>query len=296
MSAVGGGSSRESSGSPVEVAVAAARRLGLDVARGEVLAERSNAMVALEPVGIVARVAMDVRLAARAGHDARGAYAREVAIARRLAAGGAPVLAPSELVPPGPHDVGGRLVSFWPRLYGVRQARPEAAGRALRACRAALDQVSDLPVLWLLDEAAQLARQGPVAGALGGEAGDLAKQLDDERAALAELPLVAVHGDAGLGNALEVEGRVLWVDWEDAMLAPVLWDAACLAATSLVFGETADAHAALSGLGVDPDDPELARLVRVRVLQMVPWSALVVARGGRSRARLERRLAWLRER
>jgi len=277
----------------IEVAVAAARRVGLSVENAEVLAERSNAIVALEPAGVVARVAMDVRLTARAGHDVRGAYAREVEIARHLAARGAPVLAPTDLVPPGPHEVMGRLVSFWPRLRSARQADPAAAGRALGACRAALDEVSDLPVLWLLDEAAQLARQPPVVDVLGEQAEAVAEQLEREQEALTELPLVAVHGDAGLGNALETEGEVLWVDWEDAMLAPVLWDAACLAATSIVFGQRGDAHAALDGLSVDPADPLLARLIRLRVLQTVPWSALAVARRQKGGDRLARRLAWL---
>lgn len=64
------------------MALAAARRLSSHVAHAEVPAERSNAMVALEPAGVVARVAMDVRLTARAGHDVRGAYTREVEVAR----------------------------------------------------------------------------------------------------------------------------------------------------------------------------------------------------------------------
>jgi len=261
--------------------------------RGEVLAQRSNAIVALEPAGVVARVAMDVRLVARTEHVAREAYAREVAVAGRLEALGAPVLGPTKHVPPGPHAVGGRLVSFWPRLRDPRPASPEAAGRALRACRGALDRVSDLPPLWLLDEAAWLGRQPTVRDVLGPRANGLAQQLEGERETLAQGRLVSVHGDAGLANALEVDGRVLWVNWEDAMRAPVLRDAACLAATSIVFGEHARAHAALHGLSVDPTDSELQRLIRVRVLQTVPWSALVVARGATSRSRLDQRLAWL---
>jgi hypothetical protein len=62
-------------------------------------------------------------------------------------------------------------------------------------------------------------------------------------------------------------------------------------ATTLVFGEQDRAHAALRGLGVDTADPE--RLIRVRVLRTVPWQALVVARGVRSRSRLDQRLTWL---
>jgi hypothetical protein len=278
---------------PVEAAVAAARRLGLDVRRAEVLAERSNAIVALEPAGIVARVAMDVRLASRAVPAAREAYAREVAIAGFLAQRGAPALAPTDLVAPGPHESGGRLVSFWPRLPTAPTAEPGAAGRALRACRAALDHFTALPALWLLDEAAELARQPAVSEVLGRRARAVAEQLEHERAVLADWRLVPVHGDAGLSNAIEADGRVLWLDWEDAMQAPELWDAACLAATPLVFGERDRALAALHAAGVDPADPALERLIRVRVLQIVPWSALTVARGRRSRARLDQRLAWL---
>ena len=288
-----GQADRAGRASAVDAAIAAARHVGLEVLRAEVLAERSNAIVALEPADVVARVAMDVRLAARAGSAVRAAYTREVEVARRLAGLGAPVLAPSDVVPAGPHQAGGRLVSFWPRLRDPRPAAPEAAGRALRACRVALDQISDLPVLWLLGEAADLARQPAVAAVLGPRAEDVAQQLEREHAALARGQLAAVHGDAGLGNALEVDGQVLWIDWEDAMRAPALWDAACLAATPLVLGDAAGARAALHGLGVDPADADLVRLIRVRVLQTVPWSALVVARGAKGRDRLERRLAWL---
>lgn len=277
----------------MDAAIAAAQQAGLEVRQAEVLAERSNAIVALEPAGVVARVAMDVRLAARADGAARGAYAREVELARRLASLGAPVLAPTDDVPAGPHYAGGRVVSFWPRLRDARRAAPDDAGRALRACRAALDQIPDLPVLWLLSEAADLARLPAVADVLGPRAEPVARELERERAAGAGGQLVAVHGAAGLGNALEVDGKVLWIDWEDAMRAPARWDAACLAATSLVFGDDASAHAALHGLGVDPTDSDLQPLIRLRVLQTVPWSALVVARGAKGRDRLARRLAWL---
>jgi phosphotransferase family enzyme len=291
---VKGGTCEQRISSPAEVAVGAARWLGLNVGRAVLLAERSNAIVALEPYEIVARVAMDVRLAARTAPAAREAYVREVAVAGRLAALGAPVLPPSDLVPPGPHEWGGRLVSFWPRLRDARAAEPTAAGRALRECRAALDEVCSLPSLWLFDEAAELTRHPSVMKILGPRADDVREQLQRERQTLAMAPLVSVHGDAGLGNAVEVNGAILWLDWEDAMAAPVLWDAACLAATSLVFGEHDAARAALTGLGVDPADPDLARLIRARVLQIVPWSALLVARGGTtSRDRLDQRLAWL---
>jgi hypothetical protein len=76
------------------------------------------------------------------------------------------------------------------------------------------------------------------------------------------------------------------------MLRLALRDAACMDATALVFGEQDRAYAALRGLGVDPN-PELEWLIRVRVLQTVAWSALVFARGAKSRSWLDHRLAWL---
>jgi hypothetical protein len=179
-----------------------------------------DAIVALEPAGVVARVAMDVRLAARAGVTVREAYTREVDVARRLVSVGAPVLGPTTSVAPGPHPAGGRLVSFWPRLRDARPAAPDAAGRALGACRAALDEIRDLPVLWLLHEAAELALQPMVADVLGPRAAELARQLEHERAVLAEGQLVAVHGDAGFGNAVEVDGQVLWIDYVPPLERP----------------------------------------------------------------------------
>lgn len=70
------------------------------------------------------------------------------------------------------------------------------------------------------------------------EAARLAVRAPDEVAAAVArgLELLAgvgqrmVHGDSHPGNVLWTSGGPLWSDWEDAHLAPLEWDLACLVA------------------------------------------------------------------
>src|SRR4051794_26810759 len=150
-------------------------------------------MVLLAPGGPVARVGgLTTRV-----RDVREHFAREVDMARFLEGRGAPAVRVAE--PAGPHTRDGRGVTFWE--LGADGAPPDgrALGAALRACHDALrDYRGELPPLRsLLDEAAVVARLG-----LGGE--DRALVLDGLARVTEELPCggQALHGDAGLGNAL----------------------------------------------------------------------------------------------
>ena len=103
-----------------------------------------------------------------------------------------------------------------------------------------------------------------------------------------------VHGDSHPGNVLWTSGGPLWGDWEDAHLAPLEWDLACLGAASRVRGDdfgwaesTVDAHDAAY-------DAELLEVcVDVRVAQGAAYLAFT-GRGGPDG--LRSRVTWLRER
>ncbi|MDW5594061.1 hypothetical protein VSS74_06930, partial [Conexibacter stalactiti] len=83
--------------------------------------------------------------------------ARELAVAGALARVGAPVVAPSELLPPGPHRRDGFTLGFWELVTpAARPLDAYAAGRRLRECHEAL---------------ARLAGEGAAGGgAAGGDA------------------------------------------------------------------------------------------------------------------------------
>src|SRR4029079_5620140 len=74
-----------------------------------ILRDQLNVLVHLRPAPVVARVAGTIRWA-RPGTDWQG---RELAVAVFLAGAGAPVVGPSDEVPPGPHEHEGRVLSFW---------------------------------------------------------------------------------------------------------------------------------------------------------------------------------------
>jgi hypothetical protein len=232
-------------------------------------------MVLLAPGGPVARVG---GLTARV-RDVGEHFAREVELARFLAAAGAPAVPPAE--PAGPHERDGRVLTLWELVPDGPEPGGAELGAALRACHEALRgyRAELLPLRALLDEAAEVARM-----ALDGE--DRRLVVDGLARVAAALPDggQALHGDAGLLNVLP--GPV-WNDWEDTCVGAVDWDLASLVTTPRVLGRERDrAEAALVAAGGEPEP----LYVEARALQTAAWSALAGS------ANLQRRLEWLRER
>jgi Phosphotransferase enzyme family len=266
----------------LDAAVAVARELGLPVREPVVLRESSSVIVLLAPGGPVARVA-GLTAAVR---DNRAHRTRELAVARRLAAAGAPVVAPYE--PAGPHEHGGQLLTLWQKAATEPAPTADEIGASLRACHTALRTYEgELPPLRaLLDEAVAVLGRSVL------EAGDRALVRDGLAAvageiAAFEMPVQPLHGDAGLGNVL---AGPAWNDWEDACVGPVAWDLACLVTTARVTGEqTERAEGALASYGLDLPEP----FVQARALQVIAWSGFAAA-AGVGRTRLARRLDWLR--
>jgi Phosphotransferase enzyme family len=224
---------------------------GLRFDRPVVLRDRSNLLVRLEPLPVVARVPAVTGLVRRSNDW----LAREVAVAGYLASVGAPVVAPSSLVSPGPHGRDGVAVTFFEFVESVDSPLDaREAGRRLRECHEALAGFEgSLPRFGLLDEAERMV----------GRPFELRSSLEG-----LELPLQAVHGDAHLGNVINTADGPLWNDWEDTMLAPREWDLGCLHAGS------GDAAAAQAGYGAAPEPHVLEAFVAARRWQVEAWRRL----------------------
>ncbi|HEX8103810.1 MAG TPA: aminoglycoside phosphotransferase family protein [Solirubrobacteraceae bacterium] len=258
-------------------ALAAARGLaeahGLPAAGATVLHAGSNVVVHLPPAPVVVRV-MSGTAALHA--DPAQWLAREVSVCAHLARLGAAVVAPSDVLPAGPHHVDGLWMTGWayvPVDRGAPEPPPDELGHALRELHRALARV---PV-----EVEPLA-------AVADELAGLIDGVNDPRAAgwRAELAAVApralevrrdaqpIHGDASLSNLLATtDGRRLWADFEDVRCGPVEADVAGVidAARRRGLGEPYE-RALLAAYG--PVDEELLRAqLRLHALYGDVWRA-----------------------
>ena len=260
-----------------------------------VLEDSSNTLVWLRPAPVVARVAA---LTARVRADGGEAHQRrEVEVAGHLAAAGAPVLGPSDLLPPGPHERDGRWMTFWPYVDHdeARAVSAEDAARLLRQVHDALAAfVGELPRLApVLVEVPRiidvLAEQGAVSPA----------DAESLRAAQARLvprleslgPVQPLHGDAHVGNMLAPRGaEPLWSDFEDVCSGPVAWDLACLRRHSSAFGD-----AALEAYGAPVDEERIEVCLEARELEVTVWTCLLAQQRAELHDRAETQLELYRQ-
>ena len=263
----------------VRAALAAARSAGLAVERGEVAAVAANVLVRLEPGPVAARLpgaTLELR-------DTAASLAREVRLVSALAAAGAPVVGPLG----GPYEADGVVVTLWPWIESAGSGDAAAAGRALRACHDALLGVDGasmgLEPLGMLREARRLAARAPA---------EVGVAVDRALGVMRDVSLRVVHGDCHPGNVLWTAHGPLWGDWEDAHLAPLEWDLACLVAGARLRGDDFGwAEAALRAHGAGHDPALLDVCVDARVAQGAAYLAFT-GRGGPQAVEL--RVAWLR--
>ncbi len=243
-----------------------------------------NVVLHLRPAPVVARVATLTRLLRC---DGLAPFGREVSLAGALASAGAPVVPPSDLLPPGPHRHGDTVLSFWTHVTVLPEhpgpAQTATAFAELQAALAGLPATGaplDTP---LRDLEAFLARAGnwgvPEADleALAARLERLGPRLDGEARRL--------HGDAHPGNLLTTPAGWRWTDLEDTCTGPPAWDLACLRTTSRL-----DGRAVLDALPAGPSDAELAPWVELRRLHAAAWSVVFATahpdRMGAARKRL----------
>ncbi len=159
--------------------------------------------------------------------------ARELAVARFLAAQGAPVAAP--LAEAGPHQLADGVVTLWPWIDHDRVAGDddaELAGATLAALHRAFAGYDGAlpPYTDALDGVALLLADPTAVPVLAGDDRLLLNaQFARLRAATGGADAwTPIHGDAHPGNLLLGGVGPVWVDCEDACLGPAEYDIACL--------------------------------------------------------------------
>jgi thiamine kinase-like enzyme len=263
-----------------------------------ILADRSNLLVHLHPIPVVARVATTTGTVRKGNAWLK----REIAIASHLAATGAPVIPSSTVVSPAPYHHNGLVLSFWEFVQELDEpVDPTTAGKALRECHEALvDFDGELPVLGALSESEQIFSQLRSEEVFAPADAEMLQQVN-ERLKInfqqLELPMQPIHSDSNTSNVLNTTRGVLWADWEDTFIAPIVWDIACLVASSRVFGKDVEqANKALKGYGVKIDDEVLDLFIEARTFQTVLWNYIIGQQHPDSLRRFEGRLQWFRER
>lgn len=270
--------------------------LGLPPVHPVVLADRSNLVLGLDPLPIVARVAMATS-AARVGMDW---LAREVDVSRFLGPGLSTV--PVDAFAPGPHRADGLVISFWKReSLLAERVDPGEAGRALSSCHRALLHYprERLPHLGAWEEVRAVKERVREGACLSpGDHACIERAFEGaeriwETAPSRTASMQALHGDAHLGNVLASARGALWTDWEDAFVGPVEYDLACLRSRAELFGEDREAiERATAAYGSDVDAQLVSELGTVRNVQVVVWLALFAERQPellpRLRARIEK--------
>ncbi|HTU75363.1 MAG TPA: phosphotransferase [Trebonia sp.] len=285
-------------------AVALAERLELPGEDHVVLSNRGNLLVHFPVAGVVARVAT---LTAWTRREPLRWLAREIAVARHVAASDGPVVPPAQGTDPGPHWQDGFAISLSEFLAITSPSAvptPADCGTALAEfheaasdCPAdlgflapATDQVTDaLAVIEreaLADGATVAALRAAhgralaeIAWASGGSARMPGGQATGDQAAggqAAGLAPVVLHGDAHAGNLLHdahAPGRGwVWTDLEEATRGPAAWDLATLTSGYDEAGtrQALAAYAARSGMGV-PAAESLVPFRRARDLEATVW-------------------------
>ena len=285
--------------SALAAAQAVARRHGVACDEAVRIAG-SNVVVHLKPAPVVARV----MTATAVLHDDVGQWlAREVAVGAFAAERSDVVVAPSDILPPGPHEQDGLWLTLWQFVAHDAQAPPPEArqlGRSLRSLHAVLaDFAGDLPPLsetrdWL---ARLLAELRPSPWLTRQDIHRLRCELDALTPAVFErsLPSQALHGDASMSNLLRTESGPVWIDLEDVCAGPVAWDVAGLVTSARARGQSAEFIEELLAAYGEPGIEDLQPFLEAHVLYEIVWQAFEARRRPCAMKRAAASLAHWRE-
>jgi Phosphotransferase enzyme family len=263
----------------VEAAVEVARAHGLTSDDPVVLSDAWHVLVHLRPLPVVARVT-----SGNPGVDPQDVV-RELAVARHLAEAGAPVVEPSDVLDPGPHQYGGHTLVFWRYLASEGELDAAAAGRGLRAIHDALaDYEGELPVA---------GRAGDVRTMLAPFPRSSDVELLCELAARELPPGQALHGDAHLFNCIPTLTGPVWHDLETACRGPREYDLAALMSGDRSGEPDPDAQTALAAYG-PYDEDLLERSLPVYAAWVAASFMAALARRPDAAPALERQLQFLR--
>ena len=246
-----------------------------------VIHEGSNLLLHLHPAPVVARVATTTAIV----REGDAWLTREVAVAGHVAAQGAPTVAPTTEIPPGPHHFSGLTMTFWQYVEQLPElADPQRTGAALRECHQALktyDGRTPSPMA-VMREAEQIIERFAGDGTISNLDAAAARGRRPEPLEIDDLglPLQAVHGDSHLGNVINTPDGPLWTDWEDACMAPAPWDLGCLLASGRYFGDDPEpgvaavkASTATARRGLHPGPPPPGHGLELRLRARPPRAA-----------------------
>jgi hypothetical protein len=204
---------------------------------------------------------------------------REAAVGSFLAGRTDAVVAPSDIVPPGPHERDGLWMTLWKFVAHDERAAPpdpRELGRSLRELHAALAAYDgDLaPLTGIREWLARLITQlRPSPDLTQADIERLRFQLEALTPTVFEsaLPTQALHGDASMSNLLRTDTGLVWNDFEDVCTGPVAWDVAGLVTSARTRGlgaEYVDAFLAAYGEAEGVDT-----FIEAHVLYGVVWHA-----------------------
>jgi hypothetical protein len=265
--------------SAVEAAVAVAEAYGVRCEKPIVLREAWHVLVHLWPAPVVARVTSG---APGVNPDD---VEQELRVAEHAARAGAPVVQPSELLPPGPHHHGGHTLVFWRYLERDGALDAPAAGRGLRTLHESLaDYEGELPRAGRAEEVREMLE--PFAPS---DDVELLCEL-----ASRELPEgQALHGDVHLFNCIQTRAGPIWHDLETACRGPREYDLASLVLADCSGESDPEARLALAAYG-DHDEELLDRALPVYAAWVAASFMVAVARRPEATPALERQLQFLR--
>ena len=263
----------------VDAALAVAEAHGVRCEKPIVLGEAWHVLVHLWPSPVVARVTSGAP-----GVDPDDVQ-RELAVARHAARAGAPVVQPSDLLPPGPHSHEGHTLVFWRYLVEDGKLDATAAGRGLHTIHASLaDYDGELPRAGRAEEVRAMLE--PFAPSDDAELlCELAsRELPEEQ---------ALHGDAHLFNCIQTRAGPVWHDLETACRGPREYDLAALVLSDRSGESDPEARLAAAAYG-DYDAELLDQALPVYASWVAASFMVAVARRPDAAPALERQLRFLR--
>jgi hypothetical protein len=207
------------------------RRHGLAAGQARVLQDTNNVVVHLAPSPVVAKICR-----ASVGDHGWQRLATELEIARHLECAGAPVVGPSQELPPGPHVHGGFAMTFW-RYQDHDPSAPVSAGAAehvLAQVHGALDGYPESFPSFLDRQVRRASRilfdETTPSSIPTTERAFLCSQYLRISSMLRDTKFESrtLHGDPHRGNLLASRTGYVLIDFESVCSGPLEWDLSAL--------------------------------------------------------------------